>query len=250
MKRSELRKLEKELRLLAMDETRLDPERDAQMTAWVKEQYELATAEIAKKPIRENKIGRRILLVSATATLLMILSFAYTVFMPNAVSSAKGFVRRATIWINDVLHLKIEVEVPLEEYMHEHMEETVYYSLEDASNANLPHPVVCFQYPGAELQSITVQYPYQRPKTTISYRFGSISFDILLTTIGDEYFSSLYDLDGQPIPWEGGEFFYWDLDTFRHAVTYYADTEISVNVSSELPFDTFVELCQSLTLVN
>lgn len=250
MKRSELRKLEKELRLLAMEETRLDPERDAQMTAWVKEQYELATAEKAKRPIRENKIGRRILLVSATATLLMILSFAYTVFMPNAVSSAKGFVHRATIWINDVLHLQLEIDAPPKEFIQGDSTEAVFYSLEDAATAVSPLALVFLRHPDVELQSITIQHPYQHPKVTMSYRYGSIDFDLLLTNTGDEYSSFSNDFEGQAILWEAGECFYWDLSTFWHAITYYADTEISFNISSELSYDTFAELCQSLSLFN
>ena len=250
MKRNERCKLEEELRLMAMDETELDPERDAQITEWVKEQYKLAAEEKAKEPVRENRIGRRVLIVSATAVFLMILSFAYTVFTPDAVSHAKGFVHRASIWINDVLHLGYEVEVPPEEYQQGDTIDAVYYSLEEAAASGLPHPLVYLQHPDAEFQSISVQYLYQHPITTISYRYKSVSFEIVLATIGEEYYTRMKDLDDQQILWEAGTFIYWDLSEFRRAVTYYADTEISINISNELSFNTFVEICQSLLLFN
>ena len=249
MKRSELRKLEKELRLLALDETKLDPEHDAQMTAWVKEQYELAMKEIAKKPIRENKMGRRILIISATAVFLMVLSFAYTVFMPEAVSNAKGYIHKVTIWANDILHLRFEVDVPFEEYRQDNMPDTVYYSFEDAATAQLPHPLVYLQHPDVELLSIAVRYNYQIPETTISYRYKSIDFTIELICTGEDYFTRLSNVDGQAIQWEKGEFTYWELSTYRRAVTYYASMEITINMSTDIALDTFIELCQSLAII-
>lgn len=248
MKISERRKLEEELRLVAMDETKLDPERDAQITAWVKEQYELSMKAKTKKPIRENKIGRRVLLVSATAVFLMVLSFAYTVFTPNAVSNAKGFVHKVTIWATDVLHLGFKVEVPSEDYVQESMADTVYHSFEDAAAANLPHPLVYLQHPDVELLSIAVRYNYQMPEATISYQYQSIDFTIELIFTGEDYFTRLNELGDQTIQWEEGVFAYWELDTYRRAVTYYAGMEITVTMSIDISLDTFIELCQSLAI--
>lgn len=249
MKRSEFRKLEKELRLLALDETQLDPERDAQMTAWVKEQYELAMEEKAKKPVRENKIGRRILAISATAVFLLVLSFAYTVFMPEAVSNAKGYIHKVTIWANDVLHLGFEVDVPSEEYKQGNMPDTVYYSFEDAAAAHLPHPLVYMQHPDVELLSIAVKHEFQIPEAIITYRYESIDFTIDLVFTGDDYFTRLNDFDGQVISWEKGEFTYWEHGTYRGALTYYAGMEIIINMDTTIALDTFIELCQSLAIV-
>lgn len=249
MKRSERRALEKELRQLAMEELRLDPEHDARMTEWVKAQYEQAMAAGATKPARGKKIGRRVLVIAATAMLLMVFSFAYTVFTPDAVSHAKGFVHRATIWVNDVLHLGLEIEVPPEDSVQTDTGDVVYYSLEEAAAA-LPHPLVYLKHPDVELESVTTQQLYSAFETTLLYRYGATNIDITLMPIGNDYAAYLRDTDDQFISWEAGNFTYWDFETYQHAISYYAGMEIELNVLPKVPFDTFTDICHSLALFN
>lgn len=249
MKRAERRQLEKELRLLAMEELKLDPEHDAQMTEWVRAQYEQTTAAGATKPVRKKKTGRRILVVAATAVLLMVSSFMYTVFTPDAVSHAKSFIHRATVWVNDVLHLGLEIEVPPDTSLQGDDGVIVFYSLEEAAAA-LPHPLVYLKHPDVEFQSITIRNTYQISTTAIVYRYESIDFDITMTPIGNDYSTRLNDLDSQLIPWEEGDIACWDFDTYQRAVTYYADKEILINTKHGMAYDTFIELCQSLAVFN
>lgn len=246
MKRSERRELEKELRLLAMEETKLDPERDAQIIARAKEQYEQTRKEETKEPVRGNRIGRRVLIVSATAMALMVLSFAYTVLMPDSVSSAKNFVHRATIWVSNALHLGIEVEVPPEGPTQGSTEDAVYYSLEEAA-ANLPYPLVYLDHPDVELQSVMVLAAYQYPEAALSYRYESADINIYIAFIGEDYYTKLNTPDGKIIPWKEGELACWNLDVGEHAFTYYAGLEISIDTKDDLSFDTFTDLCRYLT---
>ena len=248
MKRSERRKLEKEIQLLGMEVIKLDSEQDARITAWVKEQYELAMEEQEEKAAEKRGIGigRRILLVSAAAMLLMVLSFAYTVFTPNAVSNAKGFVQRATIWVNDAFHLGLKVEVPPKDFKQGQTNDTIYYSLEEAA-ANLPYPLVYFQDPNAELKSITLQQTYPFPEIVLSYQYETAQCDIMLVSLGENYIGNLESIDGEIIPWQHGEMACWSINEHNHARAYYLGMEIHITDSGNMPYSVFQRLCRSLT---
>lgn len=67
----------------------------------------------ADKAARKKSRRLRTVIVCALAAALIVLPLVYTCLMPVTVSNANNFVRKATIWINDKLHLDIEIDEPL-----------------------------------------------------------------------------------------------------------------------------------------
>ena len=251
MKRAERRALEKELQLLGQDEIKLDPEQDARIIEWVRTQYMQQIADApAKQPVRGKKIGHRVLYVFAAAVLLLVCSFGYTVFTPNAVSQAKGFMHRATVWMNDTFHLNLEIEVPPEDLSQNRTGDGVFYSFEDAAAANPPYPLVCLQDPEAVLQSIEVQRTSAVPEMMITYSYGSNDIRIQLVQIGENYQASLQSPDTDIISWQGGEMACWNLESRKHATTYYSGTEITLSGYGDLSYDAFLDLCRTLAPIN
>lgn len=67
-----------------------------------------------RKAKRKSRL-RRVVVVSAATVGLMVGTFLYGALAPVTVSKANNILRRASIWINDTLHLGLEVSEPMDE---------------------------------------------------------------------------------------------------------------------------------------
>ena len=245
MRRSERRLLEEKLRYVAMEDVEFDPEREQQMLEQVKADFlQQKISDTDTKRSKRHGIGRRVLLVPAAAVLILVLSFAFTVLTPGSVSHAKGFVRTAAIWLNNVLHLELEFEEPTEQEAYTEGQDAIYSSLEEAA-ADIAFPLLYFDDPNVTLQSIAVQKTNTTNQIHISYIYGDSIGRIILTTNAETSFTNLTDKSQTIIPWQEGELYCWNDTYANYAFTYHAGQEVFISMP-DLPFDQFLILCQTI----
>lgn len=230
-----------------MEDVELDPEREQQMLERVKAEFlQQDTENDAKKVPGGHQIGRRVIFVSAAAVLIMVVSFAFSVFMPESVSHARGFVRSAAIWVNNTLHLGYEFEEPVANPMQWNEQEVIYSTLEEAA-ANVPYPLLYLDDSTLQLHSVSLLNVSSLSSITIAYQNGSAIFNISIHPTAE---SVLTGLDRSTrIPWQHGEFVCWESDSLNYALSYYSGMEISIYCSG-ISHDTFLALCQALKLFN
>ena len=250
MKRSDRRLLEEKLRYVAMEDIELDPERERQMLEAARAKFMQQSAEKdADQTSGRHKMGRRVLIVSAAAVLLLVLSFGFTVLMPESVSQAKGFVRTAAIWVNDTLHLGYEFEEPTATPVSLSNGEDITYATIEEAAANIPYPLVYLDDPLFKLQSVIVQNTspylvikiiYQRESQECVIALSPASYDTITYLDGTTHTDTL---------WQGGELECWKGSSSNYALTYYAGMEITIKCK-DIPYSDFLSLCQTLKVFN
>ena len=249
MKRNERRLLEEKLRYVAMEDIELDPEREQQMFEQAKAKFMQQSAEMdTSKSFDRHKIGRRVLLVSAAAVLIMVLSFGYAVFAPESVSHAKGFLRSAAIWVNNMLDLGYKIEEPTATIAPHDGEDATYATLEEAA-ANIPYPLVYLDDPNLMLRSVTITHTGTFVKISISYGKESEYCRIELFPIPEDVVTDLDEDSQMLIPWQCGKLALWETATSQNALTYYSNIEIYIKAPT-VPYDDFLALCQTLKVFN
>lgn len=248
MKRNERRLLEEKIRYIAMENIELDPEREQQMLEQAKATLMRQGAEQAEKRPAGHGMGRRVLIVSAAAVLVMVLSFGFTVLMPESVSHARGFMRTAAIWVNNTLHLGYEFEEPMENPAQQSLHDAIYGSLEEAA-ANIPYPLVYLDAPNFTLQSVTVQKTALLNEIVITYQDQAQSFVIKLEPAADSALVGFGSNAYTAIPWQCGELECWESNSTNYALTYYSNMEINIQCINT-PYDDFVTLCKALKTFN
>lgn len=248
MKRNERRLLEEKIRYIAMENIELDPEREQQMLEQAKATLMRQGAEQAEKRPAGHGMGRRVLIVSAAAVLVMVLSFGFTVLTPESVSHARGFMRTAAIWVNNTLHLGYEFDEPIATPALSGEEDAVYATLEEAA-ANIPYPLVYFDDPSVTLQSVAAQLTSSFSKIVVYYENESGDCTIEITPISENLITNVTDDNQILIPWQCGEMISWEIDPIKCAITYYSNMEIDI-ITSDIPYDDFVALCKTLKVFN
>lgn len=249
MKRNERRLLEEKLRYVAMEDVKLDPERDRQMLEEAKARFLQQDADIQTKTTSVgHQIGRRVLIVSAAAVVLLVLSFGFSVLMPESVSHARGFMRSAAIWVNNTLHLGYEFEEPIEDISLLSGEDVTFSSLEQASE-ELPYQLFCFNDPYLVFQSVSVIHTATSSQIVISYGDESANCQITLDPTTDNTLTNLNSNTHTIVPWQYGELECWQSASIGYALTYYAGTEIAIK-GLNLPYDDFLAMCQTLKPFN
>ena len=249
MKRSERRLLEEKLRYVAMEDIELDPERERQILENAKAKSMRQGPEMAThKTSGGQRMGRRVLIVSAAAVLIMALSFGFAVLMPESVSHARGFVRTAAIWVNDTLHLGYAFEEPTLTPAPYDGGDATYATLEEAA-ANIPYPLFYLDDPSLTLRSVSIQRTAIGFIVSISYGDESEYCRIELTPVNEENVTDLLESSQLLIPWQYGELASWEGSSVQNAITYYSDFEVIVrgfNISD----DDFLALCHTLRVFN
>lgn len=247
MKRSERRLLEEKLRYVAMEDIELDPEREQQMLEQVKAQFLRQDTEKTMKRSGGHGIGRRVLVVSAAAVLFIVLSFGFTVLMPESVSHARGFMRTAAIWVNNTLHLGYEFEEPMENSGKLTLPDAVYNSFEEAA-ASIPYPLVYLDNSSLEFQSVAVQNTSGFSEIVIAYQKGSQECYIRLNHAADKTLTGSNSNAYTIVPWQHGELGCWEGALANFALTYYSGMEITIR-GINISYDDFLTLCQALKAI-
>lgn len=247
MKRSERRLLEEKLRYVALEDVELDPEREQRMLEQLKTEFLQRGAETGAKRSGRHGIGRRVLIVSAAAILFVVLSFGFTVFMPESVTHAKGFARSAAIWVNNTFHLGYEFEEPMENTAEFHEQNVTYYTLEEAA-ANISYPLVYLDDPNFELQSVKLHYTAADNRITMNYLNGEESIIITIVPINEDTIDAIEAIPVY-VTWQRGELLCWEVDSMNCALTYFAGMEIYI-LGNNMSFNSFLNTCQNLNGLN
>ncbi|MCH5288104.1 MAG: hypothetical protein J1E43_11865 [Christensenellaceae bacterium] len=247
MKKAERRMMEDMLTALEMEDVKLETAEMEQMLANAKEQMLQRSDKPAKRPAA-RKTGRRILLVAAAAMGFLICSFVYTAAMPATVSSANNFLRSTAIWVNNTLHLGFKFETPAENdsvlLNHDMIFDTV-----EAAAAQLSLPLLKLNDDRLTLTSVTIS-PNDSgiSHVTTVYNYGTEQISIYTFPVGSEHIVNMSNTSECIIPWSEGELFCWYSESLSRAYTLYRG--VDVDFFSSVPYEVFLEFCQSITLVN
>ena len=109
-----------EQRIREIEETPYSPsdERIEEIKQRAFEEYDRYLRAENKNTMRKHRkrsILHRVVAVFALAVCFFVSTFAYSVFAPVTIASANNFVRRASIWINNQLHLGITFSSPVDD---------------------------------------------------------------------------------------------------------------------------------------
>ncbi len=251
MNRNERRLLEEKIKSLNDDKYQLTDEHIEAVLA--KAHDELLRRErvrIEKHEKRKSRL-RRVVLVSAATVSLMVCCFAYSALAPVTVGSADNIVRRASIWINDTLHLGVTFTQP-----------------EDSDGG--------FQFNG-KMEFATIEEAAEKLKTPIIYLgdAGDFHVDKVMaeevinskTVVTIDYLDdnqNCIHLDNAPI-YEGSEIMF-DADGQENVETalgtvYLSETEEGtaaiavyqnriITITAPLNTDEIVPILQSLNVLN
>ena len=208
-----------------------------------------------KSNLRKEKartIAKRLVAVTAVAIILFVAPFVYSVLMPVTMSKADNFMRKAAIWMNDTLHLGIDVSVPAPK--------------DDQSNAKTETALVDPAIEElASVSSLPIVYiPMNETVTldSVTHNNELIDFeqvfiqykvngqDTIMIRIIPSFHSSTIAIDEtiSQISTKAGSCYAWDSETGSQAVCYISDCK--VDIFSTLPLMDFVVICSTLSIVN
>lgn len=208
-----------------------------------------------KSNLRKEKartIAKRLVAVTAVAIILFVAPFVYSVLMPVTMSKADNFMRKAAIWMNDTLHLGIDVSVPapkddrsnaktetalvdpaIEELasasslpiVYLPTNETVTLDSVTHNNAHLQHEQIIIQYKVKDKGTITIKIApmLQASTMALSNKFTQIETD-------------------------AGTVFFWADDEDTYAVCY--NTDFRFTIFSTLTLEDLIFYCSALSNVN
>lgn len=246
MKRNERRLLEEQISSVTMQHITLSEERANALRARAKEQFDrLEDAQ----PQKEHPKSRRVILVIAAAMSILVCSFVFAVVMPQPVSSANGFLRRAAIWVNDTFHLGYVFETPVDDVDLLALQNTSFSTLEEVA-AFISRPLVALQSPELTLESITIDTFSTTNFFDIfaTYRCDTATLVLWISPTGDDSVARLKDGSETIVSWQEGELLCWYNETFGRAVTNYHGMQI--NITGDCSYDDFVKLCTTLAPIN
>lgn len=229
-----------ELEQLGLDSQRLREAEERAHEAYLRRE---------KKRQRGRSLRRRVMVGAAATLAILVVSFAYTVISPSAVSTANNALRRASIWVNDKLHLGIRFDVPVDDAPKVDLDTVKTYASMDAALAELGVPLVGFApESGAVLERIeAVKLAEGDYRYSITYQVEGKAIQLIMENLGDETVTAILDEKrkematplGIAICWMGEEGWKGEM-----LVNPY-----QVRIISGLEFDTLNVICQYLTIV-
>lgn len=208
-----------------------------------------------KSNLRKEKartIAKRLVAVTAVAIILFVAPFVYSVLMPVTMSKADNFMRKAAIWMNDTLHLGIDVSVPapkddrsnaktetalvdpaIEELASVSNLPIVYLPTNDTvtldsvthNNAHLQHEQIIIQYKVKDKDIIVIKIMPMQQSATMA--------------LSDEF---------SQIETDAGTVFFWDDEEYTYAICYSADFRFTV--FSTLTLEDLISCCSDLSRFN
>lgn len=227
-----------ELEQLGLDSQRLREAEERAREAYLRRE---------KRRQRGRSLRRRVMVGAAATLAVLVVSFAYTVISPSAVSTANNALRRASIWVNDKLHLGIRFDVPVDDAPKVDLDTVKTYASMDAALAELGVPLVGFApESGAVLERIeAVEMTEDEYRYSLTYRMKDKVVFVVMETLGDENVTAMLieeriEIDtpmGMMICGEGKE--NWSGEIMANSY--------QIRVFGALEFDEFEVLCQYLT---
>ena len=247
MKKLTKAQLEAKLRAMQLEDMKDDMLPLDEMKQRALHEYE--ALQQGEKHRQRSSISHKLAAIAVVVICLIGGSFLFSVFAPTLVSSANDFMKRAGIWVNDVLRLGIVVEKPLESIGHEldsGNAQTEFASVEEAINY--------FGVPLLKLEDDAEVYTLSpliaeldvKPFYTLSYQYTDNAGDFVsfeYEYIADEVNVNIDDNTSEwisPI----GTMLLWTSDNDIKALCSYGAYILHVNSSlSEVNFKAFIENC-------
>lgn len=180
MKKSTKSQLEAKLRAMQVEEMKEEmmPLEEMKKRAL----YEYEARQKAEMRVQKSSISHKLAVIAAVVICLIGGSFLFSVFTPTVVSSANDFMKRAGIWVNDVLQLGIVVENPLENNdngLDSDKTQQEFTSVDEASSYfGVPLLKLENNAEGYTLSKLTAKLDIE-PFYTLSYRYTDIAGDFV-----------------------------------------------------------------------
>lgn len=244
MKRIDRHKLESKIRDLQLEpicenENRMEEIKQRAFEEYMRRQS--SQPFNPQKPLRHN-----VMVVAAATAGILIFSFAFSVFAPVAVSSANQYVRRAALWINNTLHLGFEYPEPVEDAAKIIPESPKRYSTLESAAQALSTPLLCIDQSG-DLQLDKVETFFIADgvmSVQISYLATEGNFSISISPLGDETIIAPLLSEAILLDTQLGEMAAWKTTDGDRALIVFKGS--MVQISSTLPFESFLSLCGSI----
>lgn len=214
------------------------------------EEYEQIMAAKQKMKEKRKSTLRRVVVTAAAIVCLLIGSTVIALLNPLQSGNADNFFRRAVIWVNDQLHLGIELPMLKEENKAQFDEGTVIASISEVVDSiNFPivylkeTPNLHFDQIEKETDSfsdeVTVTLGYTTPEGTIriTNKSGSIS-NITSINVGETIF----------IQTAIGDVIIIETETFIRGILMMDN--VYVSLTGTMPLKNFSDYCQNLLILN
>lgn len=203
----------------------------------------------AEKHRKRSSIPRKPAIIAVVVICLIGGSFLFSVFAPMVVSDANDFMKRAGIWVNDVLQLGIVVENPLENTdngLNSDKTQAEFSSVEEASNYfGVPLLKLENDAEGYALNSPIAELK-MKPFYTLSYKYTDNAGDFV--SFEYEYITNEVNvnIDDNANEWISpfGTMLLWTSDDDIRALCNYDACILHITSSlSEIHFKAFITKC-------
>ncbi len=251
----EQRLLEEKIRVSYETDTVITDEEIDAIKQSAYEDY-MNSQEYKQKSIQKKEKGRtiakRLVAVTAVAIILFVAPFVYSVLMPVTMSKADSIMRKAAIWMNDTLHLGIDIAVPAPKDDQSNAKtETplVDPAIEELASASTLPIVYIPTNETVSLDSITHNKAHlQHEQIIIQYKIkdkGTIT--IKIAPMQQSSTMALSENVTQ-LQTEAGTVFFWTAEKDTYAVCY--NTHFKFNIFSNLTLEDLTYCCSALSIVN
>ena len=240
----EKRALERLRADIELDQLGLDSQRLREAEERAREAY----LRREKRRQRGRSLRRRVMVGAAATLAVLVVSFAYTVISPSAVSTANNALRRASIWVNDKLHLGIRFDVPVDDAPKVDLDTVKTYASMDAALAELGVPLVGFApESGAVLERIeAVEVAEGEYRYKIIYDVNNCAVSVMMETLGDETVAAVLNEEGIELSTPLGILLSWKWEESWNGEMLLNPYQLRIFGTME--FEEFETLCQYLTL--
>lgn len=205
-----------------------------------------------QKKEKARTIAKRLVAVTAVAIILFVAPFVYSVLMPVTMSKADSIMRKAAIWMNDTLHLGIDIAVPAPKDDQSNAKtETALVdpAIEELASVSSLPIVYLPTNETVTLDSVTHNNAHlQHEQIVIQYNVkGEDIIVIKITQMPQSSTLALSDKDTQ-IETDAGTVFFWADEEYTYAICYSADFRFTV--FSTLTLEDLISCCSDLSRFN
>ena len=214
------------------------------------EEYEQIMA--AKQKMKEKRKGtlRRVVVTAAAIICLLVGSTVIALLNPLQSGNADNFIRRAVIWVNDQLHLGIELSVPNDSVQGAKFLTGIPFDSIDEAFQEVKFPFAYLNNSqlfvlqnidtGTEeggIKYIALRYKTDKGIMRITSRLG---YDTSSITVNTETTTLLSTAIGDIIMWE--------TNSMCRGIAYFDNTYIII--SADVSYNDFIEYCKYLDVIS
>lgn len=241
MKRMSNKDADRALRALEQRVPEMD---DAALDALNAQAYE----KFMQRRKRRGRMHRRIAAVCAATLGILVVSFGFSVLMPNKIGQANNGVKKVALWFGEKLHLDLKFDQPVDdEPLVDVKTEKTFFSIDKALE-ELKIPIVGFKKEArVELEKIEIATHSERQYLIKSiYSNNNEQIVLYVECLSDQTTAAVLAEQQIKIATPLGDAICWSNEEGSRAVLY--SEQYSIQVTSNMILDDFMETLGYLKL--